>query len=242
MPFTFSHPAIVLPLAFLPRRYVSLTGLIIGSITPDFEYFLRMRVQSEYSHTIGGIFYFNLPFGMLLAFVFHNIIRNNLFDNLPIVLKSRFAIFNQFNWNIHFKKNWLAVMISIVIGAASHIFWDSFTHEHGYFVQRISILVTSIEFFEKKVLVLKVLQHLSTMLGGFIIAYVIYKMPKDRKASPQIHSKYWSIQIIITLAVIALRILSGLDYRLYGHLIATAISAVLLSLILTSMIWQKIKR
>lgn len=27
MPFTFSHPAIVLPLTFLPRQWFSLTGL-----------------------------------------------------------------------------------------------------------------------------------------------------------------------------------------------------------------------
>ncbi|WP_240482010.1 DUF4184 family protein [Flavobacterium psychrophilum] len=39
MPFTFSHPAIILPLRYLPRQWFSLTGLIIGSLTPDFEYF-----------------------------------------------------------------------------------------------------------------------------------------------------------------------------------------------------------
>jgi len=43
MPFTFSHPAIVLPLATLRRQWISATGLIIGSITPDFEYFIRMK-------------------------------------------------------------------------------------------------------------------------------------------------------------------------------------------------------
>jgi hypothetical protein len=42
MPFTFAHPAIVLPLKHLPKRWYSLTGLIIGSMTPDFEYFIRM--------------------------------------------------------------------------------------------------------------------------------------------------------------------------------------------------------
>ena len=41
MPFTFSHPAAVLPLRLLPRHWFSLTGLVIGSMVPDFEYFLR---------------------------------------------------------------------------------------------------------------------------------------------------------------------------------------------------------
>ncbi len=51
MPFTFSHPAIILPLKYLPQNWFSLTGLIIGSLTRDFEYFIRMKVRSNYSHT-----------------------------------------------------------------------------------------------------------------------------------------------------------------------------------------------
>lgn len=41
MPFTFSHPAIILPLSYLPKKWFSLTGLIIGSLIPDFEYLLE---------------------------------------------------------------------------------------------------------------------------------------------------------------------------------------------------------
>src|SRR6188768_3414024 len=99
MPFTFSHPAIILPLTCLPRKWFSLTGLVIGSLTPDFEYFLRMKIQGHYSHTISGIFCFDLPLGILLAFIFHNVVRNSLFDNLPTILKSRLLAFKHFDWN-----------------------------------------------------------------------------------------------------------------------------------------------
>lgn len=104
MPFTFSHPAIVLPLTYLPKKWFSLTGLIIGSITPDFEYFIRMKVQRDYSHTLSGLFWFNLPLGILLAFIFHGIVRNSLIENLPLFLKSRFSNFTRFNWLNFFKK------------------------------------------------------------------------------------------------------------------------------------------
>ena len=57
MPFTFSHPALILPLKYFPNKWFSLTGLVIGSLTPDFEYFLRMRIKSVYSHTLEGIFW-----------------------------------------------------------------------------------------------------------------------------------------------------------------------------------------
>ncbi len=71
MPFTFSHPAIVLPFGLIGQRYFSMTALIIGSMTPDFEYFLRLRVRSDFSHTLFGVFWFDLPLGIVLCFVFH---------------------------------------------------------------------------------------------------------------------------------------------------------------------------
>lgn len=233
MPFTFSHPAIVLPLTFLPRQWFSLTGLVIGSLTPDFEYFLRMRIQSDYSHTISGLFWFDLPLGILLAFIFHNIVRDSLFDNLPTILKSRLTKFKQFDWNNYFKKNWLVVAISVLIGAASHIFWDSFTHDHGYFVQTIPVLTNTVDIFGRQVPTLKILQHSSTLLGGLVIAFALFKIIPDKNVTGQSNIKYWGILTTLTLTIIAVRLLSGLDYKLYGQVIVTAISAGLISLTLT---------
>lgn len=233
MPFTFSHPAIVLPLTFLPRQWFSLTGLVIGSLTPDFEYFLRMRIKSNYSHTIDGLFWFDLPLGLLLALIFHNIVRDSLFDNFPSILKSRFLAFRQFDWNDHFKRKWFVVAISILIGAASHIFWDSFTHDHGYFVQTIPALQNSLNFFGGQIPILKILQHSSTFIGGLVIAYAIYKLPSNNIEKEIINLKYWTILVILTLIIIAVRLLSGLELKQYGNLIVTAISAGLISLILT---------
>lgn len=239
MPFTFSHPAIVLPLTFLPRKWFSLTGLVIGSLTPDFEYFLRMRIKSNYSHTIDGLFWFDLPLGFLLALIFHNIVRDRLFDNLPTFFKSRFSTFKQFDWNEHFKKNWLIVLISILIGAASHIFWDSFTHDHGYFVQTISTLQNSVDFLGRQIPILKILQHSSTLLGGLVIVFAIYKLPTNMSENEKINLKYWLILVGLTLTIIAVRLLSGLELKQYGNVIVTVISAGLISLTITPLLIKK---
>lgn len=233
MPFTFSHPAIVLPLTLLPRQWFSLTGLVVGSLTPDFEYFLRMRIQSDYSHTLSGLFWFDLPLGILLAFIFHNVVRNSLFDNLPTILNSRLSKFKLFDWNNYFKKNWLVVTLSVLIGAASHIFWDSFTHDHGYFVQTIPALTNTLDFLGRQVPILKILQHSSTLLGGLVIVFALLKLPQDKYVTGQLNLKYWGILTTLTLTIIAIRLLSGLDFKLYGHVIVTAISAGLISLTLT---------
>ena len=233
MPFTFSHPAIILPLTYLPKKWFSLTGLVIGSLTPDFEYFLRMRIKSNYSHTIDGLFWFDLPLGLLLAFIFHNIVRDSLFDNLPPFLKSRFSTFKQFDWYRYFKKNWIVVTISIIIGAASHIFWDSFTHDHGYFVQTIPALQNSVDFLGRQIPILKILQHSSTLLGGLVIAFAIFKLPTNKTENENINLKYYTILAGLTLTIVAVRFLSGLDPKQYGNVIVTGISAGLISLTIT---------
>jgi len=240
MPFTFSHPAIVLPLTYFPKKWFSLTGLIIGSLTPDFEYFLRMRIKSNYSHTLDGLFWFDLPLGLLLTFIFHDIVRNNLFDNLPTFFKSRFSTFRQFDWNEHFKKSWFVIAISILIGAASHILWDSFTHDHGYFVQTIP-LTNPVDLFGRQIPILKILQHSSTIIGGLVIAFAVYKLPTNKTESANVNLKYWTIFAGLTLTIIATRLLSGLDIKQYGNVIVTGISATLISLILTSLITKRNK-
>jgi Domain of unknown function (DUF4184) len=232
MPFTFSHPAIVLPFVFLPRKWFSLTGLVVGSLTPDFEYFLRMKVVSLYSHTLGGLFWFDIPLGILIAFTFHNIVRDSFFENLPSFLQSRLVKYKNFDWNNYFKKNWIVVIISILIGSFSHIFWDGFTHSHGYFVEIIPDLRNIETFFSIQIPVFKILQHSSSLVGGILVSYSLLKLKPELNFTKQMSIKYWSTLIVSTLIIIIFRLLCGLDYMLYGHVIVTAISACLISLIL----------
>ena len=233
MPFTFSHPAIILPLKYLPRKWFSLTGLIIGSLTPDFEYFIRMKVQSNYSHTVYGMFWFDLPLTILLSFIFHNIIRDDLFKNLPNNIQSRILAYTEFNWNNYFKRNWVVIIISTLIGIASHLFWDGFTHDHGYFVNNISVLRNSIFLFDKDIPVLKIAQHLSTLTGGIIIMITILKLPKNNTTAYLSNKIYWPLLIIFTTIITLIRLLIIVNYRAYGHIIVSVISAFLISLILT---------
>lgn len=236
MPFTFSHPAIILPLTYLPKRWFSLTGLIIGSLMPDFEYFLRMKIKSDFSHTLEGVFLFDLPLGILTAFIFHNIVRNNLFDNLPIFLKSRLVIFKDFNWNIYFKKNWLIVIFSIIIGTFSHISWDSFTHDTGYFVQKIEILNQSVDLFDKQIPILKILQHSSTFFGAVVIVFSLYKLPKYQVYSKIINLNYWFAFFIFFIILLSTFLVTTSAKFAIGNLIVSILSLSMLALILTSLV------
>lgn len=233
MPFTFSHPALVLPLALLPRKWFSLTGLVIGSLTPDFEYFLRMKMRSDHSHTVGGLLWWDLPLGLLLAFLFHNVVRNTLFNNLPQALHNRFSPYKEFNWNAYFKMNGPMVLVSIFIGAASHLLWDSFTHEHGYFVKVLPPLAETVGLLGVKIPAFKILQHASTLLGGLLLTAVVYQLPIHQATHHPLRIKYWTWVAVGTFLMTAFRALGGLEIKMYGHLVATVIAGFMLSLLIT---------
>lgn len=240
MPFTFSHPAIILPLSYLPKRWISLTALIVGSMTPDFEYFLRMKVQSIYSHTIPGIFWFDLPLGIIITFVFHTMVRNALFLNLPKQIKTRLLTYQTFDWTNYFRYNWFVVIISLLIGIASHLFWDGFTHDHGHFVEIIPSLKNKVNLFNLQIPIFKILQHSSSLVGALLIVLAIRKLPVSRIENAQINYKYWQILTIIALIIILFRFLTGLEYYEYGAVIITSISATFIGLIFTPILINKL--
>ena len=235
MPFTFAHPAIVLPLTWLSKRWYSLTGLVIGSVTPDFEYFIRMKVQSTYSHTWPGLVYFDLPVGLLLCFIFHGIVRNSLFENLPAVLKKHLMMFTSFNWLGDFKRRWLVVVVSLLVGSASHILWDGFTHSSGYFVQIFPVLTNHISIASLSIPIYKIIQHCSSVVGMCLVAFSITTLPVTQ-VNRKIDYKYWLWAASITVTITALRLLIADSDRSYGNALVTIISGILLSVILTPLI------
>ena len=239
MPFTFSHPALVLPVTYLPQKYYSLTGLIIGSMTPDFEYFIRMKIQSNYGHSITGLFYFDLPLGIILAFIFHNLIRDSLYNNLPGFINVRLTSFQKFNWSRFFIKNWFIISISILIGAASHLLWDSFTHKFGYFVESLPALTYRINVFGHLFPIYNILQHTSTIIGGLVLIYSFLKLPVDRTNNNSIDFKYWGALVSVSLIILLIRFATGLDIRHIGQMVVTIISSTMISLAVTPILIRK---
>lgn len=235
MPFTFAHPAIVLPLGRWMPKYVSLTGLIAGSMIPDAEYFIRFRVLSLYSHTPAGIFWLDLPLALLGAFLFHLLVRIPLIDHLPGWLRSRLLVYHSFNWPSCFRKKWLVVIISILLGIASHLLWDGFTHEHGFFVQRWATLGRTLTAGPVSVPGYKLLQHTSTAAGLCVIACYVFRLPaKTPEPAPGNVFSYWSGIVLLAGMILLLRILCGDGAIPAGTVVVSAIAAFLAALMIIS--------
>ena len=239
MPLTFCHPAIVLPLKKLKPNWFSMTRLIIGSMSPDLEYFSRMEILATHSHLFWGVLYFDLPIALIYCFVFHLFVRNILINHLPDFFKERFTQFLNFDWINYFKKNWLIVIVSIIIGAYSHLFWDAFTHEWGYFAKLIPTLQEV--WFTKPIEVkgYKFLQHFSTFLGAIFIAFWIYKMPKEPILKTKFDYIFWLKIILFTTIISTLRFVFFPIEIPLGNLIVVVGMSGFLSLVIFGILEEK---
>lgn len=240
MPFTFSHPGAVLPLGFLPKRYFSMTALVIGSIAPDFEYFFRMRAISYYSHRWSGMLWFDLPLIIILAFIFHSMVRDRLIENLPGFISKRVVRFKGFDWPGYFKKNYPIVLLSAIIGAASHLLWDRFTHESGIFDTDIQKLKDFYSFsFRHRFATYNLLQLISSIVGILIIFFTIFRLPAEKafKRNSSI-LPYWVSILIVIGIVVSVRYITGFNFRHYRDSVMTIISGGLLGLLLTSLFFN----
>ena len=131
MPFTFAHVAAAPPLYRLTGRRLVLSALVVGSISPDFEYFVRLRAERTISHTPLGVVQMCLPASLAVLWIWHRFLGPVLAPLLPGRLNRAAA--RPFRWGP--PSRFLLICGSVVIGAFSHLAWDALTNEGSSLVQ-----------------------------------------------------------------------------------------------------------
>jgi uncharacterized protein DUF4184 len=206
MPWTFVHPAAVLPLRkYCANRHL-FGALVVGSVSPDLGYYVGRFDIATTAHTLLGLLIVCLPTGLallVLVRILHRPVANLLpqphrqaIHSLPRMpqLSSPITV--------------LYVSASIVIGAVTHNVWDSFTHRAGYIVARWPPLQMPAFMVGTKTLrVFEVLQHASTTIGLIIViaAYLKWLKGTDRvTAAPSSSSDGWRYGILISIVAISL--------------------------------------
>ncbi|TDN36354.1 hypothetical protein A8B98_10655 [Hymenobacter sp. UV11] len=183
---------------------MSATGLITGSIAPDCEKFLRLRLASNHSHTFNSIFYFSCPVALVLAFAFHLLVRKPLLRHLPPALYRRLGKFISFDWTDYFRKYYLGVTLSIIVGAALHLFWDSFTHPSPFIDQIFPLLARPVWVGDEQTPFFYLVGLASSVLGGAFIIRAVWQMPvRQVRAVPTTSAvvRYWSLVALVTIAL-----------------------------------------
>ena len=212
MPFPLAHPAAVLP--FRRFKHLNFSALLIGAITPDLSYCLERYDLDDFAHTVRGCFGFSLPVGWLAVLIFQAV-RDPLVKLLPA--PHRQALLQSFR-----KPNpaWFAVPLSVLIGAATHVFWDSFTHEVGWFVERSTFLQMKLFTIDgHHFRMYRLLWHVSTWAGLFLLCRAYLQTLKERTGSgrvfvPEERRRYALWAAILSLPLLG--VLPLLVWRIAG--------------------------
>ena len=206
MPWTFAHPAAVLPLRRLCPMQLSFAGLVVGSMTPDLGYYIHFSGLARLAHTFLGSVLVCLPTGLTLLSALY-VLRKPLWFLLPqphrAVLAPVIAVPPSPR-----PSSSLATAVSVVLGAWTHIVWDSFTHKNGWVVKHVVFLqepafrlgVTQFPIYQ-------LLQLLSSLVGiaALVAVYCLWLRRSRRPDSLawQARHELWRYALLAALATVA---------------------------------------
>jgi hypothetical protein len=184
MPFTLSHPAAVVPLARPLGRLAVPSALVIGSMAPDLGYFLPLDITRRESHSLAGLAWFCLPAGLAAYLVFQWVLRAPLTGLLPAALADRLPPPGPRS-----RLRWLAVVVSLLAGASTHLAWDAFTHGGTAATRLMPWLASELVTIRgHRLLVYKGLQYASTVGGAVALAWWLARWmgrtPRRAQARP----------------------------------------------------------
>ena len=178
MPYTLAHPAAALPLWRASNKRLRLAALVIGAASPDFQYFLRINASGHFSHTIPGLLLVCLPASWLALYLFDRWGRAGVQALLPSTwrlpsppIPARRPIAN--------------ISLAILLGALSHVLWDSFTHRSGWIVRLLpSLTAPLLPILFPAVPAYRLLQHGSTILGLCILIRTVWLWTRTQPEVP----------------------------------------------------------
>ena len=240
MAFTLAHPSAVI---FSKSKKFNLGGLILGSMAPDFIYFLLFSPSSNIGHTPFGFVFLNLPLCFLLNFLFYKYIQDFFIMTLPNFISKKYLYLTKKKNKITNTRNYIIFLYSCMIGMLTHVFWDSFTHDTGFFVRNLVFLRSKITLLSYHIPVYKILQHSSTLIGFLLLFIFFYsirdKNPKNSNISINKFNFLISVFFIQIVTLIYSYIFS-VNHRGYfgiGQLVVTFINGLFLGYLFDGIIY-----
>ncbi len=143
MPFTLAHPLLAIP--FMGKRRILLSAVVIGCLSPDFEYYLQMTMKTgRVGHMGWGILYFSIPVALIALWVFHAFLKPPLLALLPFRHQRQFAPLSG-PFPFFPIRRFLLILSSLILGVALHVSVDLFTHADGWQGLPVRLLETPME-------------------------------------------------------------------------------------------------
>jgi hypothetical protein len=209
MPHPLAHPAASVPFT---KAGLVLSALVMGSLAPDLWYFIRIG-SPFFMYSITGLFLFDLPVGLVMLWFFHALAKWPLLSLLPKGWQRRFYKYAEgFTWGP--LKRFGLILLSLLVGSASHIILDSFTHDYGWVVEHVGFFKTPVGGMP----LYDLLQNLGSLIGVALLIYWFVRwLPtttKGEKLAAQFPMLFQAIFSVVTVAVLFL-VEAGILYSRY---------------------------
>ena len=206
MPFTVAHAAAALPLRKLNLVW---SAFLMGSLAPDSPYIIGSVKYRALGHELPGVMLFTLPVSFAVLWLFHRAIKKPVAGLLPIGMQQRLG-----NQLVEFRfggvRRILAIAWSIILGIATHLLWDSFTHAYTWPWEHLVWLQSWFKFpVAGWMPAYGLLQYASTLLGLLAIAGWIFLWYRNTvpdigtTSTPRIRSRFSLAVIMCAIAVAA---------------------------------------
>lgn len=164
-------------------------------------YYIGRFDLAGFAHTPLGVLAVCLPAGLLILSL-ARWLRDPIAQMLPqphrhALLATR-AVFSRFTL-----RSLSLAAASLMLGATTHVLWDSFTHEGRFFVEHIEFLrVPLFTALNREFRVFNIIQHASTVLGVAVLLCVYYRHARRFGSSTPLGAA--DRRRYVVLAVIAL--------------------------------------
>lgn len=243
VPFTLAHPVLVIPL----RRRADLTALVIGSMVPDLGHLIGVDLDRGITHDPLIWPLFCVPTAWLLYLLYTRLLRAPLLSLAPQGLVLRLPAPAA-------SPGWRSVLLGLLIGAGSHIAFDTATTVNFRYDWAGPLLRPFISIAGIGINVQDLLRHGSAVLGMALIGLWAWRWwqrtPPQADLSqlaghlPLRPALRLAIIVAASLLVLAAAVLGslaedGLSVRhRIGHVVRAALPLASATLIIYALGWQ----
>lgn len=215
MPLSPAHPAAVLP---LQRLGLPLSALVVGSVVPDAPVYLPVGVEYRTTHSGWGIAV-DVVLGLAVLWLWFALLRDAVVDLTPS-LRARAPARARPD-----RRAWLLAPLALAIGSATHVLWDSATHDWGFIVEEFAFLRE--EYSQMRGY--QWLQHLSTAAGSAVVAaYCVHQLKRRAvvQRSPAVpRSGLWLVPVPLSALAVGL-VLRDVEAAVGAALVALVVVAI----------------
>jgi F0F1-type ATP synthase assembly protein I len=200
------------------RTKLIFSAVVIGTFAPDLEYFIRLAPGGGWGHTIPGAFGLSLPLGLAVLWFYHRFVKLPAIALLPQQFERRLGPELQ-PFSFSGLRRFPLIVVSLLAGIATHLAWDSFTHDNTWLFHHWAFLHREILLpFVGWRMYASLLQFFSSALGILVLfLWILHWYRTTPPSSQPVQSTFSAGQKVAIVATMLILSAAAATLRSFVH-------------------------